>query len=832
MKTVASLVAMLAAITLATGSVSAAEAKLPSWTITSLEVWPQEIRLDGAFQYQQLLITGVTAEGERIDLTRDAAISGEAGLVTLDERRMVRPIADGEGRLTIEHQGKRAEIPFVTHGTTEAFEPDYKRDIMPILAKQGCNSGTCHGGREGKNGFQLSLRGYDPEFDYRALTDDLAGRRFNRAAPDRSLMLLKPVGEVPHQGGVLFDTNHPHYRQLLAWIEGGVTFDREAKRVERIELLPQNPQLPRPGMSQQMTVVAHYPDGTSRDVTAEAFLESSVIDTVEIDARGLAKGLRRGEGAVLARYEGAYAATAITVMGDRTGFAWQPVEEYNEVDGFVYDKLQRAKILPSDLVTDGEFIRRIYLDTTGLPPSPEAVRAFLEDSREPRVKRAELVEKLVGSPEFVTYWTYKWCDLLQVNRKYLGVDGTWAMRNWIEQAVASNKPYDEFVYEILTGTGSSLEDPGAAYFKIHNDPGETTETTTQLFLAIRFNCNKCHDHPFERWTQDQYYHFAAYFAQVGRKRGAEALDLALRGEKVPPTAEEIIFDRTGGEVKHDRTGEVSPPAFPFEHGDMPAADAPRRVQLAEWLTSSENPYFAKSFVNRMWSYLLGKGLIDPVDDIRAGNPPSNPELLDWLTAEFIAHDYDVQWLVKTILQSRTYQHSVRANEWNADDEINFSRAIPKRLSAEVLLDTIHSVLDVPTRFAGVPAGYRAMQLPDSAVEAKGGFLDLFGRPPRESPCECERSTGVMLSQALNLVNGPVVADAVADPKNRIARIVAAESDNAKVIDELFLAILARRPTAEETEECLTVMNEAPSRLEGGQDIAWALLNTPAFLFNR
>jgi len=561
-------------------------------------------------------------------------------------------------------------------------------------------------------------------------------------------------------------------------------------------------------MKQQMAVLATYTDGSVRDVSAEAFVESGNIEVAAVDKQGLITGLRRGETAVLARYEGAYAAAPIIVMGDRTGFAWRDVPTYNYIDALVYDKLKEVKILPSAVCTDGEFIRRVTLDLIGLPPVPEEVRAFLADPRPGRQKRDALVDKLIGSPEFIDHWTNKWSDLLQVNRKFLGAAGAQTLRAWIRQAVAANMPYDEFARKILTASGSNMENPPAAYYKILREPDQTMENTTHLFLGVRFNCNKCHDHPFERWTQGQYYQLAAYFAQVGRKEDPKYKGQKVGGNSVMGAVPlvEIISDLKEGEVRNARSGEVAAPRFPFTHADMPPSNLPRREQLAGWIASRENPYFARSLVNRIWSYLLGVGLIEPVDDIRAGNPPTNPRLLDRLTDEFIQGGFDVQELMRTICKSRTYQHGVETNDFNKDDDINYSHALARRLPAEVLFDAIHRATGSVTRLPGLPPGTRAAQFVDSSVQVPGGFLDLLGRPPRESACECERSSGMMLGPVLNLVNGPVVADALKDPDNRINKLAALEKDDAKVVEGIFLSILCRPPNKSELDAGLKMLH--------------------------
>ncbi|HEX7377953.1 MAG TPA: DUF1549 and DUF1553 domain-containing protein [Pirellulales bacterium] len=773
-------------------------------TLLRIEVTPAAIELKHPYDYRQLLVTGELDSGERVDVTRLVRSEVPEAVVSLSPAGQVRPKAAGAGELKFTLNGKTVVAPVTVSGQAQPYPVSFVRDVQPVLSKLGCNSGTCHGAAQGKNGFKLSLRGYDPLFDHRALTDDLAGRRFNRAAPDQSLMLLKPTGAVPHVGGVLTHRGEPYYELLRAWIAAGVKLDLDSPRVTSIDIFPKNPVIPLPGMRQQLAVVATYSDGRVRDVTAEAFIESSLTEKIEVDKQGLATAVRRGEAAMLARYEGAYAATTVIVMGDRSGFAWQATPTNNHIDELVYGKLRKLRILPSELCGDADFIRRLYLDLLGVSPTPEQVKAFLADPRDSRLKRDELIDRLIGSADYVENWTNKWADLLQVNRKFLGEEGAWALRNWIELAVAGNMPYDQFVYTVLTASGSTLDNPPAAYYKVLRDPGDAMENTTQLFLAVRFNCNKCHDHPFERWTQDQYYHLAAYFAQIGRKPAPEYAGRNIGGSAVeqPLPLVEVVFDRAGGDVTHVRTGQVAAPSFPFTHGGQVPARANRREQLARWITAKENPYFAKSYVNRIWGYLLGVGIIEPLDDIRAGNPPTNPELLQRLTDDFIAGGFNVRELFRTICKSRVYQHSLATNPWNKDDEINYSHALARRLPAETLYDAIHRATGTEIHLPGVPANFLATQLPDSGVQLEDGFLNLFGKPPRESACECERSTGVMLGQALNLVNGPTIARAIAAPINRISKLVASEKDDRKVIEEIFFAVLCRPPSEQEVAATL------------------------------
>lgn len=796
----------------------AAKESLPAGAnVVALEAQPKAIELKHKYDYRQLLLTAKLASGETLDVTRIAERQVPLELAVISDTGVVRPKGDGTGQATFTIGGQTAKVPLTVLGQTAEYHVSFVRDVMPVLSKMGCNAGTCHGSLNGKNGFKLSLRGYDPLYDHRALTDDIAGRRFNRAAPDQSLMLLKPSGVIPHVGGVLTHSGEPYYETIRSWIASGVKLDLDSPRVTKIEVLPANPVVPLPGMKQQMTVMATYSDGSVRDVSLEAFVESGNTEVAESNKAGLITMIRRGEAPVLARFEGSYAATTITVMGDRSGFEWQQPPANNYVDELVYQKLKRVKTLPSDLCTDAEFIRRVWIDLTGIPPTSEDVRAFLADSRDTQVKRDELVDRLVGSGDYVEYWANKWGDLLQVNRKFLGETGAAALRGWIKQAVASNMPYDEFVRTVLTASGSTIENPPAAYYKVLRAPEETMENTTQLFLAVRFNCNKCHDHPFERWTQNQYYHLSAYFAQVGRKEDPAGGGAKLRGggEDIdgPVPMIEDIYDSGKGDVKHAGTGKVTPPAFPYEHEDKAAADLPRRVQLAHWLTSPRNQYFAKSYVNRLWGYLFGRGIIEPIDDIRAGNPPTNPELLDRLTSEFIKSGFNTQEILRTICKSRTYQHSIVANKWNQDDDINFSHASARRLPAEVMYDALMRATGATSRLPGVPAGYRAVQLPDVGLTLPSGFFEAFGRPARESSCECERSSGMMLGPVMALINGPTIADAIADKNNAITKLVSTNSDDERVVEEIFVRTLCRIPTAEEVKAGVEAMRATDNEHE-------------------
>ena len=789
-----------------------AQEKLPpKTTVVKLTAEPSELVLKHPFDYRQLRIDATLDTGDVVDITRMANFRAPAEILKITNLGLARPIADGEGTITVNigMGGPSVKIPVKVSGQKDTYPVGFVRDVMPAMSKLGCNAGTCHGSLEGKNGFKLSLRGYDPIFDHRALTDDLESRRINRAAPDRSLMLMKPAGAVPHAGGVLWQPGDPSYEMLKTWIGDGVKLDLSSPRVTRLDVLPSQRIMPMIGQKQQMVVIATYADGTTRDVSAEAFVESSNTEVATVDRQGLVSTVRRGESTILARYEGAYSASSLIVMGDRSGFEWNNPEAFNHLDQLVYEKLKQVKVLPSELCTDSDFIRRVSIDLTGLPPQPEDVRKFLEDKTPTRVKREKLVDELIGSEPFIEHWTNKWADLLQVNRKFLGDVGAKTLRDYIRKAVATNMPYDKFAYDILTASGSNAQNGPASYYKVLRTADAAMENTTHLFLAIRFNCNKCHDHPFERWTQDQYYYLASYFAQVNRTRdpkfpgniGGSAVEGAL------PLVE-IINDATTGDIRHERTGEIAQPKFPYEINGMPGDKQPRRVQLAKWITSKENPYFAKSYVNRVWSYMLGVGIVEPIDDIRAGNPPSNPALLDRLSKDFVDSNFDVRQLMSSICKSRTYQLSIKTNKWNDGDDLNYAHALARRLPAEALFDAIYRVTGSTSKIPGLQPGARAAQVVDGSVDLPSGFLELFGKPLRESACECERSSGLMLGPILNLVNGPIVADAIKDPTNRIAKLAESVKSDDKFIEEIYLATLARMPSPEQIKLGLDAIHAA------------------------
>ena len=789
-----------------------AEALPAGVSVAELRVVPAEVVLRRSTEYVQLLVTAQLSTGVAADVTRMVAVAGGEALVNVSGNGLVRGKADGAGELVLTVGEKAVKVPVRVENFAAPLQVDYIRDCMPVLSKAGCNAGTCHGSKEGKAGFKLSLRGYDPIYDVRAFTDDAKGRRTSVASPDDSLMLLKATGAVPHEGQQVVTTESDYYRILRAWIADGVKLHLETPRVTKIELSPVMPVIQLLGDKQQMRVVATYADGLVKDVTAEAFIDSGNSEVLVSDKTGLTTAVRRGEAAVLARFEGNYASTVITVMGDRSGFVWEAPPANNEIDRFVNTKLERMKTSQSGICTDEEFVRRIYLDLTGLPPMPDEIGAFLADGRDSRWKRDALIDKLIGSEDWVEQWSNKWADLLQVNGKFLGGEGAALFRNWIRAEVKANTPYDQFVRKILTATGSNKDNPPASYFKILREPAELMENTTHLFLATRFNCNKCHDHPFERWTQDQYYQMTAYFARVGLSRDPASGDRNLGGTAVEGAKPlyELVVDKNDGEAKHERTGALTPPKFPYPATPvvLPAPEGrepTRREELAKWITSPDNSYFAKSFTNRIFGYLTGTGLIEPLDDIRAGNPPSNPELLDWLTKQFVEGGFDVRKLMRLICQSRVYQLSIVSNQWNEDDQINYSRGKARRLPSETLYDTIFRVTGSTSNLPGVAPGTRSAALQDSQANPADGFLINLGRPVRESACECERSADLQMGPVMALISGPTVGEAISQPNNAIAKLATETTDDTQLVQAMFLRFLGRPANSTEVNAALETM---------------------------
>lgn len=814
------------AVFFAAATVSAEDAKTPLPQAVALEFEPAALTLEDAREERHFIVWGKTKDGERFDLTSHAKLSEDSPAVEVGADGSVRATAAGEAAITVSAGGLEGKLPVKVTGA-EKPPVRFVRDVVPMMSAAGCNAGTCHGSAQGKNGFKLSLRGYDPDFDYQALINDISGRRFNRVAVEESLMLQKPTAEVPHEGRQVFKVDSWQYNLLRDWIREGAKNEALSERANRLEILPKEITIQGAGLDQHVIALAHYPDGKVRDVTRDAVLTSNNEEVALVKGASV-RAVRRGEAAIQVRYEGNYATVEVAVMGDRSKFQWIDVPEFNYIDQHVNAKLRKVKVLPSEISADAEFIRRVSLDITGLPPSAERVRSFLSDQTPQREKREKLIDELLNSKDYVEFWANKWADLLQCSSESLGQKAVWQYREWIRNSIRENKPYDKFVRDILLAEGNAYKNPAANYYRVLREPGKIAEDVSQTFLGVRFNCNKCHDHPFERWTQNQYYEFSAFFSQVSIKRGfndkTTVKDEGTSTARV--MAEEVIYrTKENTTVDHPKDGRKMSPKVPF--GTSETVDQrDQRVAFVNWLTSKENPLFAKAMANRVWSYFYGRGIIDPVDDIRGSNPPSNPALLDALTEDFIKSGFDTKRLIRTICNSRTYQLSFAKNEWNADDKVNFASAQPRRLSAEQLVDAVSQATGYRPKLGDMPKAMRAAEAPDGKV---GDFLLLFGRPKRQSACECERSSSLTLSHAMSLINGSTIGDAVAAPNNKIAALVEREKDDVKVVEELYYSILNRPPGPGELTQ---VKLSEGNRLEAAQDLAWALLNSPAFLFNR
>ena len=787
-----------------------------------LLVTPSAVTLTGPRDVRQLVVTGKYADGSVRDLTGTVEVSGAGDVVHVGDGAFLRGRKNGSGTVTVKAGGKSAAVAVTVAKFDDPAPVSFRRDVVAALNVGGCNMGACHGTPSGKNGFRLSLRGFDPALDYVQLTRDQFGRRTS-TDPNLALLALKGFGRVPHEGGARLSASSFPGEVLSAWLAEGMRNDADTlPPVKAIEVLPGSRVLVSPANRQQLAVVATFADGTARDVTRLSCFSSSDPAVADVTLSGTVEFKRAGEVAILVRYLETLQPVRLTYLEPREGFVWSDPPEVNYVDTHVFAKLKRMTILPSGVCTDGEFVRRAYLDACGRLPTADETRAFLADS-DPK-KRDRLVEKLVTRPEFADFWALKWADVLRSTRKTIHAKGSYAFQHWLRDRLASGAGMDAVVRELLTASGNTYTNPPANYFRIAKDPQSLAEGTAQVFLGVRMSCAKCHNHPFEKWTQDDYYGFAAWFARV-RTRPVPVL--GAKADPKVPSADVVVLARDG-EVTHPRSGKVMKPRYPgLTDADVPAG-SDRRTALADWVTEPGNPFFAKNVANRVWFHLLGKGIVDPVDDFRDSNPSCNDELLDALAADFAKSGYDLKKLVATVMKSRTYQLSAAPNETNADDAKYFSHAQTKLLSAEQLLDALCDVTGVPEKFAGVPAGTRAVQLPDGEVNHP--FMRTFGQPARELSCECERESDGNLAQALQLINGPTVNEKVRNPNNRLAGLLAGKQSDREILDELYLSAVSRVPDADEAKPALAHVARAKDRRKAWEDVLWAILNTREFLF--
>ena len=780
--------------------------------VAAPKVSPEEFTLVGPESTQQLVVTQDTANG-LIDLTHNAKYrSKNEAVAVVNERGIVRPVGEGITEVQVSSSTGTKLIQVRVQHFVDPQPISFRRDIQPILTKAACNSGGCHGKADGQNGFKLSLFGFDDESDFAAVVKASRGRRINVAAPEVSLFLLKATGELPHGGGRKIENGGLWYARILRWLREGAMLDEPNELVTtRIEIFPTTASI-RHDSGQQLQVFAIDSDGTKRCVTLEAEFISNATDIAEVDSNGLVQvSTVPGEAAILARYRGQVSVARMRLP--QTEDVRRPMLT-NPIDTLVWDRFSLLGIQPSELVDDGDFLRRVYLDLIGTLPTVEEAREFLSDRS--LDKREKLIDNLLSRPEYADFWAMKWADILRVDRERIQSNGTIAMTRWLRSQFANNRPYDEFVTDVITASGSTVSESPAAFYVVHNDAEKLARSVSQAFLGVRIECAQCHHHPFEKWGQQDYFAFAGFFTGVKQKKmGAQA---------------QKIGDGPGQDLTHPRTLQKVPTAGLGAAPIMVGEDLSRRAALAQWMTQPENPFLARMLINRLWAHYFGRGLADPVDDMRSTNPASNEPLLNMLAERFVEEGFDVKKITKFILTSRVYQLSVEVNQSNELDEQNFSHARWKAMPAEVLLDAISQATGVNESFNGWPDGYRAIQIWDNRMP--NYFFRIFGKPQRVSVCECERGTEPSIAQALHLMNAPETMTKLRSRQGAVRRLVESNLSEADIVDELYLSTLSRFPVAEERELMVSVFEEpASNRQTAVEDILWTLINTREFVFN-
>ena len=789
------------------------------------------LTIHGADARQQILATATLTNGELRDFTRDVTYTtAPAGIVTVSPTGRLAPLADGTATITAREPGGRTATAKVTVADfANTARINFPNQIVPIFTKTGCNGGGCHGKAAGQNGFKLSLLGFEPTEDYEHLTREARGRRIFPAAPERSLLLQKGTALLPHGGGKRLEVDSDDYKLLVRWITQGMPYGPSTDpTVERVEVIPAERSLPRDG-EQQMVVLAHYTDGSVADVTGSALFEPNDKELARTDTAGRLKVFNQpGDVAVMIRYQSKVAVFRATIPLGAPVAQLPPARNF--IDDLVFKKLRAVGMPASAPCDDATFIRRTCVDIAGRLPTADETRHFLAEN-DP-AKRDHWIDSLLEGTDYADYFANKWSALLRNKREVAGhVRGTFAFHDWIRDRLQENQPYDQFVRAILTAAGDLNENPPVAWYRQVTNPNAQLEDTAQLFLGLRLQCAQCHHHPYEKWSQHDYYSLAAFFSQVGRRTGAQP-------------GEEIIYPRRGNaSAVNKKTKQSVPPAGLGTTPVKLGADEDPRAALADWLSAPENPFFAKALVNRYWKHFFNRGLVDPEDDMRETNPPTNPELLDALARNFRTNGYDLKHLVRTICRSQVYQLSAVPNAYNAVDKQYYSRYYPKRMAAEVLLDAVDAVTQSGSRFEGLPAGTRALQLPDNSFNSASYFLAVFGRPEASSSCECERSSDASLAQCLHLLNSKEVQDKLTDAKGCAARLAAAPAqEDRQRITALYETVFSRRPEEKELTFALEYLAKKAASPEGKkdaaaarraacEDIVWALLNTKEFLFN-
>ncbi|MDA1049029.1 MAG: DUF1553 domain-containing protein [Planctomycetota bacterium] len=790
---------------------------------------PPQISLAGNFDRLQVCIREQSADSESADraddLTAEAKFeSTDANIFTVDSSGVLAAVGDGTANLRVTVGDQSQEVPVTVSGVVENPRVDFDRQVAPIISKLGCNMGACHASQHGKGGFKLSVFGFEPADDHTAIVRDRLGRRVELLAPEQSLFLQKPTMQVAHGGGWRLKADSVDFQILRAWLaEQSPGPSRDVPKVTKLTVTPAQ-RIGTKGLTQQLRVDATYSDDTTRDVTAWALFDSMDEGTLAVTPRGQVRAVGQGQACVMVRFE-SHAEIASFVVPYKSSVELAGWKNNNFVDELAEKKFRELGIEPSPLCDDATFVRRVYLDVIGTLPTVADVTSFLES--QDAHKRNKLIDRLLGltgdpnldvyNEQYSAYWTLKWSDLIRNTSNKLGDQGMWALHNWIRDSFRVNKPIDRFVRELVTGTGSIYSNGPANYFRINASSTDLTESTSQLFLGIRLECAKCHHHPFEKYSQADYYGFAAFFARVGTKNSEE---FGLFG------GEQVVVVRESGEVNHPKTGKRLPPtplaAEPVDH------PLDRRLALADWLTSPENDYFSRSVVNRYVYYLLGRGLVDPVDDMRSTNPPTNVALMDALSTELIEGGFDLKRLIRSIVSSRLYQLDSQLTPENAADNRFYSHFKVKRLPAEALLDAIDQVTAVQTKFKSLPMGTRAIELPDA--EYPNYFLNTFAKPRRASVCECERSPDESLSQALHTLNGDTLASKITDKNGRLMKLIADKKEHHEIVEQLYLATLSRLPTEDELAASRSFLADYLTPQECYEDLVWALMNSKQFLF--
>ena len=805
-----------------------AMACLALWTASSLSAeeapaddaspqvlcFPPDVRLDHGLDYQSFIVMAVRPDGVTQDVTEAAEKQiGDPAVASLEGNRVL-PAADGQTVLHVRYAGKEVEIPVFVQNTAAKPPVSFMLDVMPLFSRAGCNTGGCHGAARGKDGFRLSLFGYDPAGDHFRITRELPFRRVNLAIPEESLLVQKAVGAVPHTGGKRFEIDSESYRVLIAWLQAGAPYDGDqAARVVDLEVFPPSSVLEGTGTEQRLVARAKYSDGTDRDVTNWVTFISNNDNSATVTPDGRVTAGKRGEAFVLARFEGKTVASQVLVLPADLPYAPPAEQPANYIDELVLDKLARLRITPSPICDDATFLRRVTLDIAGRLPSEDEWREFAADDSAD--KRSRVIDRLLEQKEFAEIWGMKWAELLMIrSSNTVSVKSAFLYNQWLTEGIAKNTPVNVLFREMLAASGGTFRNPATNFYQVETDTLKTAENVAQLFMGVRIQCAQCHNHPFDRWTMDDYYSFAAFFAQIGRKTGEDY-------------RETIVFNRGTGEVRHPVDNRVMKPRF-LGGAESDTADKDRRELFAEWITSPENPFFAVNLANRIWAHFFGIGIVEPMDDVRVSNPPSNPQLYEALGRKLVEYDFDFKRLVRDICNSNTYQRSLESNPSNADDTRNFARAIPRRIQAEILLDCINQVTESQEKFRGLPLGARAVQIADGATS--NYFLTTFGRSSRESVCACDVKTSPTLSQALHLINGQTVETKIRQG-GLIARLLESGKSPEEVVSSLYIRAFSREPTAEEQARLAEIVAAAPNPRQGLEDIFWAVLNSREFVFN-